>query len=86
MTTTTAAPLLYEGKPCTPAESGDVSPDGTLYCSMETGSWRDKTHQSRPAVQVGSACSEPGARARVVQTDGIATCKADLNGDLAWGW
>lgn len=86
VTTTTAAPLLYEGKPCTPAESGDVSPDGTLYCSMETGSWRDKTHQSRPAVQVGSACSEPGARARVVQTDGIATCKADLNGDLAWGW
>lgn len=78
--------LLYEGKPCTPAESGDVSPDGTLYCSMETGSWRDKTHQSRPAVQLGSACTEPGARARVVQTDGIATCKADLNGDLAWGW
>ncbi|CRZ17588.1 serine/threonine-protein kinase [Mycolicibacterium neworleansense] len=86
VTTTTGAPLLYEGKPCTPAESGDVSPDGTLYCSMETGSWRDKTHQSRPAVQVGSACSEPGARARVVQTDGIATCKADLNGDLVWGW
>lgn len=86
VTTTTSAPLLYEGKPCTPAESGDVSPDGTLYCSMETGSWRDKTHQSRPAVQLGSACSEPGARARVVQTDGIATCKADLNGDLAWGW
>ncbi|WP_246227589.1 serine/threonine-protein kinase [Mycolicibacterium helvum] len=86
VTTTTAAPFLYEGKPCTPAESGDVSPDGTLYCSMETGSWRDKTHESRPAVQVGSACSEPGARARVVQTDGIATCKADLNGDLAWGW
>lgn len=86
VTTTTSAPLLYEGKPCTPAESGDVSPDGTLYCSMETGSWRDKTHQSRPAVQLGSACTEPGARARVVQTDGIATCKADLNGDLAWGW
>lgn len=86
VTTTTSAPLLYEGKPCTPAESGDVSPDGTLYCSMETGSWRDKTHQSRPAVQLGSACTEPGARARVVQTDGIATCKADLNGDLVWGW
>lgn len=84
VTTTTAAPLLYEGKPCTPAESGDVSPDGTLYCSMETGSWRDKTHQSRPAVERGSACSEPGARARVVQTDGIATCKADPNGDLVW--
>ncbi|WP_458317894.1 serine/threonine-protein kinase [Mycolicibacterium brisbanense] len=86
VTTTTAAPLLYEGKPCTPAESGDVSPDGTLYCSMETGSWRDKTHQSRPAVERGSACSEPGARARVVQTDGIATCKADPNGDLFWDW
>ncbi|WP_307856903.1 protein kinase domain-containing protein [Mycolicibacter acidiphilus] len=86
VTTTTAAPLLYEGKPCTPAESGDVSPDGALYCSMETGSWRDKTHQSRPAVERGSACSEPGARARVVQTDGIATCKADLNGDLVWDW
>ena len=86
VTTTTSAPLLYEGKPCTPAESGDVSPDGTLYCSMETGSWRDKTHQSRPAVQLGSACTEPGARARVEQTDGIATCKADANGDLAWDW
>lgn len=86
VTTTTAAPLLYEGKPCTPAESGDVSPDGTLYCSMETGSWRDKTHQSRPAVERGSACSEPGARARVEQTDGIATCKADPNGDLVWDW
>lgn len=85
-TTTTSAPLLYEGKPCTPAESGNVSPDGTLYCSMETGAWRDKTHQSRPAVQVGTACTEPGARARVAQTDGIATCKADPNGDLAWGW
>ena len=86
VTTTTAAPLLYEGKPCTPAESGDVSPDGTLYCSMETGSWTDKTHQNRPAVERGSACSEPGARARVVQTDGIATCKADPNGDLVWDW
>lgn len=86
VTTSTSAPLLYEGKPCTPAESGDVSPDGTLYCSMETGSWRDKTHQSRPAVERGSACTEPGARARVVQTDGIATCKADLNGDLVWDW
>lgn len=79
-------PTPYEGMPCTTAESGQETPDGTLYCSMETGSWRDLTHTRRPAVQIGSACTEPGARARVSQTDGIATCKAGPTGDLGWAW
>jgi len=85
-TTAAAAPTPYEGMPCTPAEAGQQTPDGTLYCSMETGGWRDLTHQRRPAVQLGSPCSEPGARARVVQTDGLATCKAGPSGELAWLW
>lgn len=85
-TTVPAAPTPYEGMPCTPAEAGQQTPDGTLYCSMESGGWRDLTHQRRPAVQLGSPCSEPGARARVVQTDGLATCKAGPSGELAWLW
>lgn len=85
-TTVAAAPTPYEGMPCTPAEAGQQTPDGTLYCSMESGGWRDLTHQRRPAVQLGSPCSEPGARARVVQTDGLATCKAGPSGELAWLW
>ncbi len=85
-TTVAAAPAPYEGLPCTPAEYSQETADGTLYCSALTGAWRDKTHQSRPAVQVGAACAEPGARARVEYTDGLATCKADLNGNLVWNW
>lgn len=85
-TTAAAAPPVYEGKPCSVAEFNQESADGTLYCSAETGAWRDKTHQNRPAVQRGAPCTEPGARARVAQTDGIATCKADPNGDLVWSF
>jgi len=85
-TSAAVAPTPYEGMPCTPAEAGQQTPDGTLYCSMETGGWRDLTHQRRPAVQLGSPCNEPGARARVVQTDGLATCKAGPSGELAWLW
>lgn len=85
-TTAAAAPAPYEGMPCTASEYGNVSADGTLVCSALTGAWRDLTHQSRPAVQLGTACAEPGARARVAQTDGIATCTAGPNGDLVWSW
>ena len=85
-TTAAAAPAPYEGMPCTVAEYGNVSADGTLVCSALTGAWRDLTHQSRPAVQLGTVCTEPGARARVAQTDGIATCTAGPNGDLVWSW
>lgn len=85
-TTVQAAPTPYEGMPCTPAEAGQQTPDGTLVCSMEAGGWADNTHTRRPAVQLGSPCSEPGARARVVQTDGLATCKAGPSGELAWLW
>ena len=86
--TTTAAvtPPVYEGKPCSVAEFNQESADGTLYCSAETGAWRDMTHQNRPAIQRGAPCTEPGARARVAQTDGIATCKADPNGNLVWAF
>lgn len=85
-TTIAAAPTPYEGMPCTQAEFNRESADGTLFCSALTGSWRDKTHQSRPAVKAGAACTEPGARARVAQTDGIATCKVGPAGGLIWSW
>ena len=81
-----AALAPYEGMPCTTAEFNQVTADGTLYCSAMTGSWRDKTHQSRPAVQVDTPCSEPGARARVAQTDGLATCQVGPDGNLVWSW
>lgn len=84
--TTTPAITPYEGMPCTPAEFNQETSDGTLYCSAMTGAWRDKTHQSRPAVQVDTPCTEPGARARVAQTDGLATCKASASGYLVWSW
>ncbi len=85
-TTVMAAPVPYEGMPCTVPEYGDVSADGSLACSPLTGAWRDLTHLNRPAVQLGTMCTEPGVRARVVQTDGIATCKAGPGGSLAWNW
>ena len=85
-TTVAAAPTPYEGMPCTPAEFNQETSDGTLYCSAMTGAWRDKTHESRPAVQLGTPCTEPGARARVERTDGIATCKAGPSGNLIWNW
>ena len=85
--TVAAAPTPYEGMPCTFAERGQESADGTLFCSVvgPQPSWRDKTHMSRPAVQKGTACSEPGARARVIQTDEVTTCQANRNGNLTWG-
>ncbi|QZA09634.1 serine/threonine protein kinase [Mycolicibacter heraklionensis] len=85
-TTVAAAPVPYEGMPCTPAEYNQETADGTLYCSAMTGAWRDLTHQSRPAVEAGTACTEPGARARVVASDGLVTCKAGPSGDLIWTW
>ncbi|GEE01904.1 hypothetical protein nbrc107696_23500 [Gordonia spumicola] len=81
---TTAAPEPYEGMPCNYSEFGQENASGTLYCSAMDGAWRDKTHQSRPAVEQGSACSEPGARARVAGTDGLATCSADSSGGYSW--
>ncbi|KUI21977.1 serine/threonine protein kinase [Mycobacterium sp. IS-1496] len=85
-TTVASPPLPYEGMPCTVSEYGAVSADGNLACSPLTGAWRDQTHLRRPAVQLGTACTEPGARARVAQTDGLATCKVDPTGDLVWSW
>ncbi|RDH13564.1 serine/threonine-protein kinase [Tsukamurella pulmonis] len=82
--TQTSSPIPYEGKPCTIDEAGDVSPDGTLFCSMENGAWSDKTHQSRPAVPRGSKCTEPGARARIQATDAIATCRPTSSGGYSW--
>ena len=79
-----AAPTPYEGMPCTFVEFGQVTADGTLYCSGQNGAWSDRTWQSRPAVQRGAACTEPGARARVQYTDYIATCKAGPGGSLVW--
>ncbi|MGB3699348.1 MAG: protein kinase [Gordonia sp. (in: high G+C Gram-positive bacteria)] len=86
---TVAAPVVpepYEGQPCGPDQFNEHSADGTLYCSAMNGAWTDLTHQSRPAVEAGSPCSEPGARARVARTDGIATCKAGPDGTLGWNW
>ena len=82
--TTTVEIAPYEGMPCGPDEFGATSADGTLACSAMDGAWRDTTHQSRDAVEQGEVCSEPGARARVARTDGIATCSADLSGGFSW--
>ncbi len=84
--TSAAEPSPYEGMPCTVAQFNEVSADGTLYCSALTGNWRDKTHQSRPAVARRSSCSEPGARARIEGTDGLATCIAGPDGTYTWDW
>lgn len=75
-------PAPYEGMPCT--EWNQVSSDGTLFCSAMTGAWRDRTHQNRPAVEAGSGCTEPGARARVNATDAIATCRPSNAGGYTW--
>ncbi|MGO3325977.1 serine/threonine-protein kinase [Gordonia sp. (in: high G+C Gram-positive bacteria)] len=82
--TTTVVRAPYEGMPCSPAEFGDVSPDGTLGCSGMDGAWRDRTHQSRPAVQLGTTCTEPGARGQVTASDQLATCIADSSGGYSW--
>jgi len=85
-TTVAAAPAPYEGMPCTLEEAQQVY--GTLFCDPRgpQPSWRDGTYRSRPAVERGTACTEPGARARVEYTDGIATCKAGPGGSLMWDW
>ncbi|MBM7368271.1 serine/threonine-protein kinase [Gordonia hydrophobica] len=82
--TVPTTPEPYEGQPCGPDQFNQHNSSGTLYCSAMNGAWTDLTHQSRPAVERGSACSEPGARARIAQTDSIATCQADSDGSLVW--
>lgn len=77
-------PEPYEGQPCGIDEFGDYSSDGTLVCSAMNGAWSDATHMSRPAVERGSACNEPGARARIARTDSIATCQSGPDGTLVW--
>lgn len=79
---TTPEPL--EGQPCGPDQFNDYSSDGMLYCSAMNGAWTDLTHQSRAAVEAGSSCSEPGARARIARTDAIATCQYGPDGTLGW--
>ncbi|MCF8570455.1 serine/threonine protein kinase [Gordonia sp. HY002] len=82
--TTTVEVVPYEGMPCGPDEFGSTSADGTLACSGMDGAWRDTTHQSRDAVQLGTSCSEPGARGRVIASDQLATCSADSSGGYSW--
>lgn len=82
--TVPTTPEPYEGQPCGIDQFGDYSSDGTLVCSAMNGAWSDATHMSRPAVERGSACTEPGARARITQTDSIATCQAGPDGSLVW--
>lgn len=82
--TVPTTPEPYEGQPCGIDEFGGYSSDGTLVCSAMNGAWSDATHMSRPAVERGSACTEPGARARITQTDSIATCQAGPDGSLVW--
>ncbi|MGV1005471.1 MAG: protein kinase domain-containing protein [Candidatus Nanopelagicales bacterium] len=86
-TTVAAAPTPYEGMPCTMDEAGQMTADGALICNVlgPQPSWR-LPFPSHPAVQLGTACAEPGVRARVVATDGIAKCQADSNGNLFWSW
>ena len=82
--TTTETPVPYEGMPCSSAEFNTENADGTLYCSALEGAWTDKTHQGRGAVEQGSECSEPGARARISRTEAIATCSQDSSGGYSW--
>ncbi|KXT58332.1 serine/threonine protein kinase [Gordonia sp. QH-12] len=82
----TVTPEPVEGQECGLDQFGDISADGTLFCSAENGAWTDRTHQSRPAVTYGTECSEPGARARISGTDAIATCESDTDGTLTWGY
>ena len=84
-TTVAAAPTPYEGMPCTLEEAQRVY--GTLFCDPRgpQPSWRDGSYRSRPAVQKGTPCSEPGARAQVIQTDEVTTCQVNRNGNLTWG-
>jgi len=83
-TTVAAAPTPYAGMPCSVSEYGDISADGTLQCSPLMDGWMDITHLRRPAIQLWTECTEPGARAPVEQTDGIATCKVGPTGSLVW--
>ena len=79
-TTIAAPPTPYEGMPCTPDEAGQTTADSSLFCDPRGPQpyWTENT------VLRGTACAVPGARVRVEYTDGIATCKADLNGNLVW--
>ncbi|MGB3707966.1 serine/threonine-protein kinase [Gordonia sp. (in: high G+C Gram-positive bacteria)] len=81
---TPVAPEPVEGQPCGVEQFGEQSSDGTLYCSAMNGAWSDRTHQDRPAVSRGQSCSEPGARARIAQTDAVATCSTGPDGALSW--
>lgn len=87
-TTVAAVPTPYEGMPCSESEAGQETADGTLVCTVVGmyPHWTDLTHQSRPAVQVGTACTEPGARARVEFTDGVAKCQPGPSGGMVWDW
>lgn len=79
----------YQGMPCSMDEVGDISADRTLYCTAVGvyPHWTDYTHRSRPNVQRFAPCDEPGAKAQVYQTDGIATCQATgPNRSYWWDW
>ncbi|GAC56005.1 serine/threonine protein kinase PknB [Gordonia hirsuta DSM 44140 = NBRC 16056] len=80
MTQEQIVPGPVEGMPCDPSTDGQ-SPDATLHCSGMTGTWRDLTHQSNPTVQWNEPCFEPGARARVQNTDALVTCQLLPSGE-----
>ena len=84
-TTVPAAPAPYIGMPCTLAQSGQESPDGTLICSVlgPEPHWDEKVLPG-PAYQFGTPCTAPGARAPAALTEGNVTCKAGPDGILVW--
>ncbi|MCK0439087.1 serine/threonine protein kinase [Gordonia alkaliphila] len=84
--TVPVTPAPVEGQPCGADQFDDYSDDGTLYCSALNEAWTDLTHKSRPAVEPGSSCDEPGARAQIARTEAIGTCRTGPGGTLIWDW
>jgi serine/threonine-protein kinase len=86
-TTVAAPPAPYVGMPCTFAERGQESADGTLVCSVlgPEPHWDEKP-LSGPAAQAGTPCTQPGARAPAARTEGNVTCIVGPGGDLVWSF
>ena len=86
-TTAAAAPAPYKGMPCTFAERGQESPDGTLYCTvMGPEPHYVEKKLPPPSAQAGTPCTVAGARAPAAQTEGNVTCLPGPGGSLTWGF
>ncbi|NKY19969.1 serine/threonine protein kinase [Tsukamurella spumae] len=80
-----AVPSEVAGATCSPGIQQD-SADGTMYCSGLDGVWISKTASRRTPVRIGTACSNPGAQAPALGTngEGTAICKIGPTGAYIW--